>query len=145
MKHIDQIRTVPERFRDINLSDCELVGMRTLRNGKTSLDEVHFQLKLVAGAHADQRVHGELSFLECATLYVDIDFWEKHYAGDAIAEATCRKDPDGIASLDRLDSSRQQIQRLNEFWLFTISMVASGGTIRVLARDFMLTANGQRT
>lgn len=47
---ISNLDTIPERFRDINLSDCEFIGMRTLRNAETGLDEVHFQLKLVAGA-----------------------------------------------------------------------------------------------
>ena len=145
MHHIRLLGTAPDRFRDINLSDCELIGMRTLRNGETNLAEVHFQLKLVTGTHADQRILGEWSFFECATLFVDIDFWEKHYAGDAIAEATCQKDPDGLAKLERLDSSRPQSQRLNEFWLFTISMIASGGTIRVFARDFALTEDWQHT
>ena len=145
MNSLDNVYTVPERFRDINLSDCELVGMRTLRNTETGSDEVHFQLMLISGAHADERIPGELSFPDCATLQLDIDFWEKHYAGNAILEAKCQKDPDAVAALERLDSSRQRIQRLNEFWLFTITMHASGGIIRVLARDFMLIASGEYT
>lgn len=130
---------VQERFVALNLSDSLLLGIQIRRQQGATFDDVHLELGLITGEHADQWVPGSMTFLGCVSAQLDIDIWAKRHCADMIADATCRRDREYADALAPEDPKRSQWLSLNDILLFEITLVQPSGTLRIHARDFELT------
>jgi len=130
--------SVEKRFNEVNFHDAQLLGVAIEQSGNSRSARVNLKLQLVTGARAGayDRRPATLSFVDCAELSMNIDFWTKSMLGDSIDHASCRFDSERIAELSRSDPPRARSQPLNELLVFTIALCPVSGEMNVLARDF---------
>ncbi len=114
---------VQQRFRSLNLSDCALLGVQTRRDPNSDFEDVVLELGLIAGPHANRWEPGRLTFLGCASLELDIDFWEKRHCADSIAEATCESGEPHARRLGVGHSKAFSAESLAQFTSFHIELV----------------------
>lgn len=129
---------VQQRFMGLNLSDCALLGLRTQRDERSYFENTVLDLGLITHAHADRWEHGRLTFIECASLELNIDFWEKRHLADTISEAGCEPGEKLAGSTSVGLAHSATAESLRQFVLFWIRLSPSAGNVRVLARDFVL-------
>ena len=127
-----------QRFNATNLHDAQLTAVAVEQRQEAWTATVRLELLLVAGAHAEAWQPATLTFVDCDSIEMDVDFYSKHACGDAVASGHCAFDAERIGQLKEGDPVRARVQELDEFLLFTITLCPVSGSLRVLARDFSL-------
>lgn len=132
------LQRIVDRFAELNLHDSRLLKISIERRAEALTEDVHLDIALLSGEEGDSGAPARLTFLDCAAIELTIDFWAKHFCGDAIGDATCGQVTDAIAAtLDR-DPARDRRQPLSELAVFSVRLCPQSGTVRIIARDFTL-------
>lgn len=130
---------IQTRFAALNLSDCQLVGLRSVRGVAGEREAVCLDLMMVHGTEANMWRPATMVFLGCAALNVDFDFWAKEACGDTIDEGSCTGDAEVVvALLHEHHGVREGVQPLSTLTAFTINLCSPSGLVRVVARDFVI-------
>ena len=129
---------VRTRFEELNFHDCRLLKINVERGAKAATEDVHLDLQLLVGVNADDWAPARLTFLACASIEANVDFWAKRVCGDAIAETTCEHLSELSSARLEKHPLRDQEQPFDKLLVFSIILCPPGGELRIIARDFVL-------
>ena len=125
-----------QRFNAIPWHDSKLVGLGFYRAGEE--DQVKISLELLEASGA--LTPAEVTFKECAYIEAEVYLEAKRMCADDIADAECSPSSDwkkAVSAPGPYDPIRGD-RHLEEYLHFRISMCPPGGTIDILAKDFVL-------
>jgi hypothetical protein len=127
-----------QRFNTISWHDSKLVGLSFYRKGEEEQVKVSLQ---ILGERGDLTL-AEIVFRECAYVEAEVYLEAKRMCSDDITDAECSPSSDwkkAISKSGPYDVIRGD-RHLEEYLHFRISLCPPGGTINVLAKDFILTS-----
>lgn len=127
--------SIIKRFNAIRWHDSELLGLSLHREG--SEEQVKLSLQLVEG---DTLAPATVTFRECVYVEAEINLPAKQMCSDAISGADCYSSSDwknAVSEPSPYDPIRGDRQ-FNDYLHFKIGLCPPGGTINILAKDFVL-------
>ena len=134
-------KDIQQRFEELNLHDSQLLNITIEQKESDRTAQVRLQLLLVTAwlqnGKYEQRP-ATLTFVDCAELAMNVDFWNKYPMGHAIDHGSCHFDADRVAPFAQLEPSSNPGHRMDGLLVFTIVLCPESGEISALARDFDL-------
>jgi len=127
---------VIHRFNAITWHDSKLVGLSFYRKGEEEQVKVSLELLGESGDLAAT----EITFRECAYIRAEVYLEAKRMCSDDIADAECNafsEWKDAVSEPGPYDVIRGD-RHLEGHLHFRISLCPPGGTIDILAKDFVL-------
>ncbi|HKV77481.1 MAG TPA: hypothetical protein VJP02_05040 [Candidatus Sulfotelmatobacter sp.] len=127
--------SIVRRFNGIRWHDSELLGLSVDRAG--SEDQVKLSLQLLEG---DALTPATVTFRECVYVEAQVYLQAKQMCADAISDAECYSSSDwknAVSEPSPYDPIRGDRQ-FEHYLHFQIGLCAPGGTINILAKDFVL-------
>lgn len=127
---------VVQRFEGIRWHDSKLVALCFYRAG--SEEQVRISLELLEQGGALRPA--EIIFAESAYLETDVYLQAKRVCSDDISSAQCHTSSDWIMAL----RDRNPHDTFEGYFHFEIYLIPPGGTINILAKEFVLKTHTER-
>jgi hypothetical protein len=127
---------VIQRFNKIHWHDSKLVGLSLSSSGPE--EQVKVSLELLG--EGDSISPAEIVFRDCAYFQADVYLHAKRQCSDDIAGAECYASSEWKAAVSKPGpyDPVQGGRGLDGYLHFEIYLCSPGGTINILARDFVL-------
>jgi hypothetical protein len=128
-----------QRFNSISWHDCKLTGLCFYKADGEDRVKLHLDLLEKNGSLASK----EIIFRECAYFQADVYLEAKSMCADDISGAKCYESSDWKSAISKPSPSDviQGGRGFEEHLHFSVSMCPPGGTINILAKDFVLEAS----
>ncbi len=133
---VQTMDTTIQRFNNIRWHDSKLRGLCFYSAEGEELVKLSLELQGVGGV----LMPAEVIFKESAYIVADVYLEAKSMCSDDISDAECSKSSDWKSTVSKpslFDITRGN-RRFEELLHFRISMCPPGGTINILAKDFLL-------
>ena len=122
--------SIVRRFNGVRWHDSKLLGLCFYRENSQEMVKISLQLLEVEGALRPV----EMVFKESTYVKLDVDLEGKSQCSDDISDANCSSESDWLAKL----SANNAYDDFEGFLHFKINLIPPGGTINILAKDFVL-------
>ncbi len=124
--------TVAQRFDALRWHDAKLMNLSFYRNEADDEEEV--SITLVFSGTGGWQKPSKLTFKESTLIDMQIDLEGKRVCSDSIASAFCSSSSDWIRTI----TEQNPHDSFEGFLHFKITLIPPGGTLSILAKDFIL-------
>lgn len=131
---IQVTNSIIQRFNAIQWHDSKLLDLAFYRAGSEEQVKISLQLLTAGGT----LIPTDLMLVESTYIALEVDLEGKRVCSDDISGAACYASSEWLRTL----SERSPHDSFEGYLHFKISLIPPGGTINILAKDFILSPPG---